>query len=42
MPLSSAQGTSTTLTWDESNLITAVAMVNPGSDGSHGDSDALG
>ena len=31
VPLSSAQGTSTTLTWDETSLITAVAMVNPGS-----------
>ena len=29
VPLSSVQGTSTTLTWDETNLITAVAMVNP-------------
>jgi hypothetical protein len=30
-PLSSVQGASTTLTWDETNLITAVAMVNPSS-----------
>jgi len=31
VPLSSAQGASSTLTWDETNLITAVAMVNPSS-----------
>jgi len=31
VPLSSPQGASTTLTWDETNLITAVAMVNPSS-----------
>jgi P pilus assembly chaperone PapD len=29
VPLSAAAATSNTLTWDETNLITAVAVVNP-------------
>jgi P pilus assembly chaperone PapD len=31
VPLSAAEATSNTLTWDETNLITAVAVVNPSS-----------